>query len=224
MQDEQPFPTSPVQQVAAAAVGVLLLGGGRRRSGHSGTVLQLAGLTLIGLALRPLIVRKIRAAGAERRHFVAHSSIEIARPVSDVFAFFKDFESFPRVVGALRSVKDYEDGRSHWEIYTPSGDVASWDVVVSKYMPNNVIGWESVPGSAIEMRGVARFASVDSARTRLDLDLSYQPAHTGLNDALYAMVRPRPVGQLKAALEHAKFYLESLPAASPELEPEHPPA
>ena len=51
------------------------------------------------------------------------SSIEIERPVADVFAFFKDFENFPRVIGVVRSVVDYQDGRSHWEVYTPSGGV-----------------------------------------------------------------------------------------------------
>ena len=53
-------------------------------------------------------------------------AIEIERPVSDVFAFFKDFENFPRVFGGLRSVIDYENGLSHWEAYSPSGAIVAW--------------------------------------------------------------------------------------------------
>lgn len=212
-EDKKLFPASPIQQIAAAAVGVALLGRGRRRGSPGSAVLRLAGVALIGIAVRPLMVRKIREAGARKRHLVAHSAIDIERPVSDVFAFFKDFESFPRVVGALRSVIDYEDGRSHWEVYTPSGQVASWEVVVTKYVPNSVIAWQSVPGSVVDMHGIVRFVSLGSGGTRVDLDLAYRPMRTGLSDALYALVSRQPAEQLTAALDQARFYLESLPAA-----------
>ena len=169
---------------------------------------------MIGLAVRPLLERGVRRAGARRRHLLATSSVEIERPVSDVFAFFKDFESFPKVVGALRSVIDYGDGRSHWEIYSPSGRLVSWDVVVTKYMPSSVIGWESVPGSAIDMKGVVRFTSMSPTRTRVTLQIAYRPAHTGLSDAVHAMFARRPSTGVAQALDHARFYLESLPAAT----------
>jgi uncharacterized membrane protein len=219
LQKPETFPSSPIQQLASAAVGVALLGGTRRRGGPGAAILRVAGVTLIGMAVRPVIERKIRDAGARRRQISSHTSVEIERPVPVVFSFFKDFESFPRVVGALRSVIDYADGRSHWEAYTPSGAVASWDVVVTKFVPNSVIGWQSVPGSVIDMRGVVRFVALGPTRTRVDLEISYRPVRTGLSDAFHAIVARRPAEQVDGALEHARFYLESLPLMIDEPDP-----
>jgi uncharacterized membrane protein len=204
------FQSHALQSVAMAVAGGALLAGSRR--GRSRSLMRVAGVALLGLAARPVIVKAVRDAGARRRVLSSHKSIEISRPIAEVFAFFKDFESFPRIVGSLRSVIDYQDGRSHWEVYTPSGNVVSWDVVVTKYVPNNVIAWESVPNSPIEMRGVIRFVAVSASCTRIDLDIAFRPARTGWNDAVHAMVSRRPVERLNAALDHARFYLESLPA------------
>ena len=116
-----------------------------------------------------------------------------------MFSFFKDFECFPKVIGALRSVVDYQDGRSHWEMYTPSGDILAWDVVVTKFVPQAVIGWESVPGSAVEMSGIARFTPRDEHSTTVSLELVFRPAFTGFTDALYAITRRQTGDRLSGA-------------------------
>jgi uncharacterized membrane protein len=87
---------------------------------------------------------------------------------------------------------------------------------VTKFVPNSVIGWQSVPGSVIDMRGVVRFAALGPTRTRVDLEISYRPVRTGLSDAFHAIVARRPAEQVDAALDHARFYLESLPESSDE--------
>lgn len=181
----------------------------RRR--RSGTLIRLAGLALIGVAASPAIERRIRRAGAQRRTLALHESIDIERPVADVFAFFKDFENFPKVIGALRSVTDYQDGRSHWSAYSPAGNVIEWDAVVTKYVPNSVIGWQSVTRAVVESGGLVRFTAVSPTRTSVAIDLTYHPAQTTLGDALRAMVSPPFAVRLRRDLEHVRFYLESFP-------------
>jgi uncharacterized membrane protein len=175
----------------------------------------LVGLALIGVAGEPIIRERIRRAGARRRSLTAHASIEIARPVADVFRFFKDFENFPRVVGSIRTVLDYEDGRSHWEVYTPRGDTLEFDAVVTKYVPSTVIAWASMPSGPIETSVLARFTPLTPTTMRLDVDVSYCVVHTRLGDAVRALASPRSTEQLHIALERARFYLESLPASEP---------
>jgi uncharacterized membrane protein len=192
-------------------LGAALIAGARR--GRSGSIMRLAGFGLMGFAVRPLLVDRVRRAGETRRVVTAQRSIEIDRPVADVFRFFKDFESFPRVAGGLRSVTDYEDGRSHWEVYAPSGEVLPVDVVVTKYVPNCVIGWESVAGSPVEMRGVIRFSPLGPQRTRLDASLQYRPTETRLADAIRALLSRRSA-PLSGVLDRIRFYLESLPAGT----------
>lgn len=157
---------------------------------------------------------RVRRAGARRRALSAHSSIDIARPVADVFRFFKDFENFPRIIGSIRSVVDYEDGRSHWEVYTPGGQTLEFNAVVTKYVPNSVIAWASVSGSPVETTVLARFTPLTPSTMRLDVDVSYCVVDTDLGDAVRALVAPRSTAQLINGLERARFYLESMPAPS----------
>ena len=204
-----------IQQLAIAALGgvALGLGSGGRRSG----LLRFLGATLVGVAVRPVLEEQIRRAGLERRSLAVRSSINIDRPVRDVFAFFKDFENLPRVFGALRSVVDYHDGRSHWEVYAPSGDgMLEWDVVITKYVPNSVIAWESVAKSPVDSSGLLRFTPLSAAKTHLDVSITYRPKRTDLGDAVHALLEARPSRQLHTDLEHARFYLESLPEVTVE--------
>src|SRR5262249_2827292 len=144
---------------------------------------------LIAFASRPILEDGLRRAATRRRELSGHSSIEIERSLADVFAFMKDFENFPRVIGSPPSVLDYHDRRSHWEAYSPSGELMEFDAVITKYVPRSVIAWESVPGSVVEMHGEIRFSSISPTRTRIDLQMGYLPQTIGLADAIQALIR-----------------------------------
>lgn len=198
--------------LAAAVAGGVALGaaGARRR----GLLARLAGIALLGYAALPAAESALSDAGTRRRSARLHEFMDVDRPIGEVWAFLKNFENLPRVIGSIRSVVDYEDGRSHWEAYAPSGRLEAWDVVITKYVTRSVIGWHSVPDAEIEMSGLVRFTPGGADRTRLDVELEYRPRHTSLNDALHAMIAPKQRRQLRDDLHHLRFYLESLPDAS----------
>ena len=202
---------SPIEMLALAALGGVMISAAARR-GRGSTLAKVAGVALIGVAARPFIAAAVTSAGARRRLIAFHSSVEIERPVNEVFAFFKDFENFPRVINGVRSVVDYQDGRSHWEVYTPSGSVLSWDATVTKYVPSSVIAWESVVRSLVESSGMARFTALSPTRTRVDLSIKHHPVSTSLKDAVRALIATDPRKTVAANLDHIRFYLESLPA------------
>jgi len=204
-------PLDPVTSVTMAVVGGVLLGAGGRGRGSS--LLRLAGVALVARAIQPLFGHAVRDASARRRHLSTHTSLDVDRPVAEVFAFFKDFENFPRVTDGLKCVVDHQDGRSHWEAYTPSGEVVPWDAVVTKYVPNVVIAWHSVPGSLVNMSGLIRFTPISSTRTHLEMDLTYarRSADGRLKDALQSFVAPKPARRLEETLRRTRLYLESSP-------------
>lgn len=183
------------------------------------TLTRGVGLALIAYAASPLVARLIRRAGARRRDVALRSFVEIDRPLPGVFAFFKDFENLPRVVGALRSVVDYQDGRSHWEMYTPAGHLLEWDVVVTKYVPNTVIAWESKPNKTADLRGQLRFSPITPTRTRIDVEAYFSPAVTDLAEAVSALLAGPSEGRLRSELDHVRFYLESVLPPAPEPAP-----
>lgn len=201
-----------LEVVAAAIAGGLALGaaGDRRR----GILARLAAAALLGYAAAPMLEATLNNAGTRRRTAHLHEFIEVDRPIGEVWSFLKDFENLPRVIGSIRSVVEYQDGRSHWEAYAPSGRLETWDVAITKYVPRSVIGWHSFPDADVEMGGLVRFTSLGPERTRLDVELEYRPKHSTLNDAVHALLAPKARRQLRDDLHHLRFYLESLPGAS----------
>lgn len=204
-------PDAPLASVAMAVVGGVLLGASGR--GRASSLLRLAGIALVARALEPVFDHAVRDASARRRNLSTHTALDVDRPVAEVFAFFKDFENFPRVSDGLKCVEDHQDGRSHWEAYTPSGTVIEWDAVVTKYVPNVVLAWRSVPGSPVDMSGLIRFTPLSPMRTHLEMDLTYARASgdARLKDALQSFVAPKPARKLEETLRRTRLYLESSP-------------
>jgi uncharacterized membrane protein len=152
----------------------------------------------------------LRHAGLARQSVNLHTTVVVDRPVREMFALCSNFENFPRLVTELRDVTDFDDGRSRWTVTTPSGEVLTWDVIVTKYVPSQVIAWESVPGSPVESRGIVRFAPEGTGRTRLDLTVRYRPAYTSLADALRALIGPPRAPAVRAAMARASDQLQHL--------------
>ena len=183
---------------------------GSRRRGAFGTLIGLAGAGLAAHSMAPLAATLLRHAGLARQAVNVRTSVVIDRPVRELFALFSNFENFPRVVAALRGVTDFDDGRSRWAIEKASGELLEWDVVVTKYVPSQVIAWESVPGAPVESAGVVRFAPEGADRTRLELALRYRPRYTSLRDALRALVAPPRGSAVRAAMASASDQLSDL--------------
>jgi Predicted integral membrane protein len=134
-------------------------------------------------------------------------SFTIAQPVERVFAFCSDFENFPLLVGALREVRDYGDGRSHWCGSTPSGRSVEWDTIVTKYVPNSVVGWQSVGRSSVKSSGVIRVRP-EAGGTCLQIVLSYRVLDSRLRDSLAALVTRPLVEQLERDVARLGSYLK----------------
>jgi uncharacterized membrane protein len=172
---------------------------------------RVAGGTLIVAATIPALMRWVRRIGAARRTVDMRMTLVIERPIADVFEFCRDFENFPRIVDVLLSVEDTQDGRSHWAVRSPTGQVIEWDATVTKYVPNSVIAWESAPGSPAKASGLMRFYTLGDSETRVDMSLTYVPMHTGLSEALRALIGPSNNQRVRSEVANASQTLARLP-------------
>ncbi len=195
-----------VEQVAEAIFAGVLFSYAEQRRGRSAFTARIAGAALLVSAFAPAFLRRVRRAGAARRRVHLRTTLELDRPVHDVFAFCRDFENFPRVIQSLHNVTDFQDGRSHWEVMSPGGDILAWDAQVTKYVPNVVIAWRSLPGSVVACNGLIRFAPTARGGTRLQIQVEYDPRDTGLADAIRALFDTSRERQLEADLARANFY------------------
>jgi uncharacterized membrane protein len=190
-------------------VGGALFGVRRRMSTPARAAATIGGLALIGAAAHRPLAEMVRLAGTRRRAGKVAISVVVAHPVEIVFGFCRDFENFPQFIGALREVRDYGDGRSHWCASTPSGGTIEWDTVTTKYVPNRVIAWTSVDGSPIET--IARLRFVPEGRdTCVKIDVTYRVVDGSMADAIAALATPYRAGQLEADVRRLGPYLDSL--------------
>lgn len=169
---------------------------------------RLATAAVIAGSVTPAVLRWVRRAGASNRAVNMKMNVVVDRPVAEVFEFCRDFENFPEVINGLAEVKDTLDGRSHWKVLSPLGHAIEWDAAVTKYVPNTVIAWESVPGSPVEASGLMRFAPIDANSTRVDVTLTYLPRETNLAEAFSALLSGSNARKLRAEVEQASRTLQ----------------
>jgi uncharacterized membrane protein len=164
---------------------------------------RLAATAVIAGAVAPTVLRWLRRTGAARRAVDLRMTVVVERAIAEVYEFCRDFENFPEIVDVLLSVEDTQDGRSHWAVRSPSGKAIEWDATVTKYVPNSVIAWESVPGSQVRASGLMRFSPLSDSQTRVDISLTYLPHHTNLSEAIRAIIGSSNNARLRSELTQA---------------------
>jgi uncharacterized membrane protein len=203
----QPTLTGP--SLLLGLVGGVLFATRRRMSTPARAAATIGGLALIGAAAHRPLAEAVRQAGTRRRSGTVALSFIVNHPVEAVFAFCRDFENFPQFIGALREVRDYGDGRSHWCASTPVGGTIEWDTVTTKYVPNRVIAWTSVGGSPIETSARLRFVP-EGRDTCVKIDATYRVLDGSIADALAALLTPQRKGELVADVRRLGPYLDGL--------------
>ena len=164
---------------------------------------QIATTAAIAGAVAPGIMRWLRRAGTKRRAVDLRMTVVVERPIHEVFEFCRDFENFPKIVDVLLDVQDSQDGRSHWAVRSPAGQSIEWDAVVTKYVPNSVIAWESVANSLVYAGGLMRFAPLSETETRVDISLTYRPKNTNLAQAIRTLVSQPNSRRVRSEVTHA---------------------
>lgn len=193
-------------RLGAASVGSALLALGLARRG---TVGRLAGGVGAGLLLSALIkkpVWQLLGIGAGRRAVDITKTVVIDAPVEEVFGIWRDFESFPLFMQHVSEVTPLEGRRSHWVVQGPAGSKVEWDAEMTVCLPNERVGWKTLPDQGVEHAGTVRFAEVLGGKTRLDIHLSYNPPAGRLGHLVAQLFGADP----KAALDDDMARLQDL--------------
>ena len=213
---EQQRPTSNAASIAMllAAVGGGAVLGARPGSSRARPLALLAGLTLLGIAVHRPVAEALRTVGTKRRSGALRFSFTVDRPVEQVFAFFADFENFPKFIDTLREVRDNGDGRSHWCATTPSGGTLEWDAVTTKFVTNSVIAWRNAARSPVETSGILRFSPEDG-HTCVRVAIDYSIPFGKLSDAIRALAAPRGSRRVERNIRRIEEHLERLERVEP---------
>src|SRR3978361_228297 len=78
-------------------------------------------------------------------------SCTIRKSPEDLFRFWRRLENLPQFAKHLVSVTQTSDTESRWVAKSPTGHTVEWDALIFNEHENQLIAWESKPGSEIQI-------------------------------------------------------------------------
>jgi uncharacterized membrane protein len=130
-------------------------------------------------------------------------SIEVKVPVRTAYDQWTQFEDFPKFMEGVEKVIQIDDITLHW-VAEIAGQHAEWDAKITEQIPDERIAWTSTEGAFTS--GVVTFHYVDDNKTRIMLQMEFQPDgfKEKAADAL-GIVK----GRVKGDLKRFKEFIES---------------
>ena len=130
------------------------------------------------------------------------SSIVVDCPVRTVYNQWTQFEEFPRFMEGVEEVRQLDDTHQHWRAVV-GGKTKEWDAELVEQVPDQRIAWRSTSGAP--NAGTVSFMPADGDRTRVTLELEYDPQGLteNIGDALGFVTRhvERTLNDLKEFIE-----------------------
>jgi uncharacterized membrane protein len=151
-----------------------------------------------------------RAALGGQRGIHVKESITIDKPIEEMYAFWRALENLPKFMQHLKSVRVLDDRRSRWIAKAPARMRVEWDAEINNEVPNQVIGWRSLPGADVVSAGSVNFDDAGPDRgTRVTVHLQYDPPGGRLGSWFATLFGEEPSQQIREDLRRLKRLLET---------------
>jgi uncharacterized membrane protein len=137
-------------------------------------------------------------------------AVTINKPIDQLYAFWRKLENLPRFMDHLESVTTIDETRSHWVAKGPAGKKVEWDAEIINEIPNELIGWRSLPGAEVNNAGSVQFKPAPGGRgTELQVELRYDPPGGALGAMFAKLFGEEPNQQVEDDLRRLKSILEA---------------
>jgi uncharacterized membrane protein len=102
-------------------------------------------------------------------------SLNVKVPVRTAYNQWTQFEDYPRFMEGVKSVRQLDDKRLHWQAEIAGKD-EEWDATITEQAPDQRVAWTSTSGATNS--GVVTFHYIDPNTTKVMLQLDYEPEGT----------------------------------------------
>jgi uncharacterized membrane protein len=207
-----------VSVAAGAAIIAYALTGHRRPGGYVLAALPLLYRGITGhcplyssLNLNPRATKTdTRSALRDEGGVQVFESVEIERPVAELYRFWRQLGNLPRFMTNLERVTESSPRRSHWVAKGPAGKTVEWDAEIINEVENRIIGWRSLPDADVVTAGSVTFRpSGNGRRTRLSVHLQYDPPAGQLGTMVAAVFGREPGQMIREDLQRLKELFEA---------------
>jgi len=151
--------------------------------------------------------RKVETARATK----IRRTIEVNRPPSELYRFWRSFVNLPQVMSHVDSIQIVNDRLSHWRVKTlPGAPAVEWDAEIINDVENERIGWRSLNGADVDNTGSVEFEPTgDGRRTKLTVTLQYAPPAGRLGTAVAKWLGEDPDSKIAQDLQRFKESMEA---------------
>lgn len=136
------------------------------------------------------------------------SSIIVDKPRSEVYKFWRNLENLPLFMGHLTSVTEVNHTHSRWEAKFPGGPKVTWTAEIVNDDENNVLGWQSLPGSAIQNAGKVEFRDTPTGGTELRVIITYRPPAGDIGVGIAKLLNPLLASMIEADIAEFIYFME----------------
>jgi uncharacterized membrane protein len=191
--------------LATAGAGYLLLYS-MMRGGFIGFIARMSGLGLGVRALSNRNPRELIGSGEDHGMLRVRKTIHINAPVEEVYGLWSNFENFSRFMQNVETIHMMGE-RSHWVVKGPAGSKVEFDAVTTAMVPNELVSWETAPGSTVRHSGQVRFRETGTG-TQVNVTMLYTPPAGVVGHAVASLFGKDPKSEMDADLVRMKSLLE----------------
>jgi uncharacterized membrane protein len=212
---------SEAERWASLIGGGALVLMGLRQGSLRGALTALAGGGLIyQAATKQSTVKQAQEAIGMNQPIKVEKTVTINKPAEELYHFWHDFENLPRFMKHLKSVKVYNEKRSHWIANAPLGNSVEWDADILEDRANEFISWASVEGADVDNSGFIRFKKAPGDRgTEVKVVMEYNVPGGVLTAAVAKLFGEEPEQQIGDDLRRFKMLMEAGEIATTEGQP-----
>lgn len=134
-------------------------------------------------------------------------TIEVQKPIDQVYAQWTQFEEFPQFMENVEKVKQLDDKHLEWKARV-LGSERSWKAEIIEQRPNEVIAWRSITGD--KNNGAVHFLPING-KTKVTLTVDYDPPGGALGEMGDQLMQATP-GRVESDLKRFKTMIEERPA------------
>ncbi|MFN6528697.1 SRPBCC family protein [Nostoc sp. ChiSLP03a] len=212
---------SEVERWASLIGGGAMVLMGLRQGSLRGALTALAGGGLLYQgATKQSTIQKAQEAIGINQPIKVEKTVTINKSAEELYRFWHDFENLPTFMKHLKSVKVYNEKRSHWIANAPLDNTVEWDADILEDRENEFISWASVEGADVDNSGFVRFKKAPGDRgTEVKVVLEYNPPGGALAATVAKLFGEEPEQQIGDELRRFKMLMEAGEIATTEGQP-----
>ena len=100
-------------------------------------------------------------------------TVDVHVPVTTAYNQWTRFESFPRFLSFVESIRRLDDTHTHWDVKV-AGVERQFDAEITEQKPDERVAWNSISGE-VNHAGVVTFHRLDDDTSRVTVQLDWEP-------------------------------------------------